>query len=104
MSQDISGTSRFSIAFSSQALDIQQNENLNRAVIYANNKQIHVDGSLAVATKIVVYDLHGRTVLKSQLSKASSKVHLDGQRLDTGVYLVKLENTTGTKTQKIIIK
>lgn len=68
------------------------------------SRTLFVKGQLEAATTIALYDTLGRKVLSSNLEAGTSANNVDVSSLNAGVYIVKLNNTTQQKTQKIIIK
>jgi len=101
----LSGTGRFFLRFSSEALSNPE-ESINDLQIYttATTRALFVKGQLATGTTVSLYDLQGRMVSSSVLDTTSNFNQVDVSNLSSGVYVVKLNNVTQQKTQKVIIK
>lgn len=65
-----------------------------------NNGIIYINSTLTEAKNIELFDVMGRTVLKTQLNADI----LDVQFLNSGLYLLKVSIDSRTTTKKIIIK
>lgn len=102
---DLSGTGRFYIHYSSEALSIEQND-FNNLLIYTtiNSKTIIVKGQLIAATNANLYDMQGRLVLSKSLNQFNNTNTINISMISTGIYVVKLDNGKQIKTQKVIIK
>ncbi|NRD20088.1 T9SS type A sorting domain-containing protein [Winogradskyella eckloniae] len=104
-SQDLSGIGRFYIQYETQALDIKDND-INSLIISttATPKTIIVEGLLMSNTKAYLYDLQGRLVLTEALNISNTFNYIDVSSLSTGVYIIKVSNTSNSKFQKLILK
>ena len=102
---NLSGTGRFYLRFSSNALSISQNtlENLN---IFTNQteKTIVISGQLLSDTAANIYDIQGRLVKTAELKAFKTSHSININNLSTGVYVVTLSNDSQNKSEKIIIK
>ncbi|WP_282073935.1 T9SS type A sorting domain-containing protein [Polaribacter atrinae] len=103
--EDLNDTGRFFIHFTSKALS-NDVFNTTSIQVYADNisKTLFIKGMLNQATKLAIYDIQGRVVLKQVLSKNSTINSIKTNSLNTGVYIIKLGNDLQSKTQKVIIK
>ena len=102
---DLSGTGRFYLRFSNSLLSTPEN-NLDSIKIYTNqsNRTITISGQLDEGSIAKVYDIQGRQVLSKELNSNSMLQHLDSNKLQTGVYIVQLSNSTSSKSVKLILK
>lgn len=98
-------TGRFFLRFADQTLSTSDSV-IRGLQIYSTSapRALFVKGQLADMTSITIYDLQGRVVLTSQLEASSNSNQVDVSNLSSGVYVVKLNNETQQKTQKIILK
>jgi len=103
-SDNLNGTGRFYIHYSSPALSIKDNL-LNGLNIYSEQatKTVVIKGQLNTNTTAVVYDMHGRIVLQQALDTSNTTNIVEVNALRTGVYIVELKSETQNRTQKIII-
>ncbi|WP_340155956.1 T9SS type A sorting domain-containing protein [uncultured Winogradskyella sp.] len=103
--ENLSGTGRFYLRFTTTALSIAETtlDNLN---IYSNpsDKTIVVTGQLLETTTANLYDLQGRLVNSSLLLNTDRSHSIDVSNLSIGVYVVELINGTQNKTQKVILR
>jgi len=104
-SNEINGTGRFYLHYSSDVLSTMENE-LDSLQIYAstNPKELVVFGHLYAKTEANIYDIQGRLVLDKVLDQSSSSNHIDVTSLSIGIYIVKIIGEDQVKTQKVIIK
>ncbi|WP_178984658.1 RICIN domain-containing protein [Winogradskyella helgolandensis] len=102
---DLNGTGRFYLRFSSTVLSVEDND-FDTLQIYTttNPKTLVVKGVLNDATKVNLYDIHGRIVLKQPINHLDIINTIDVSRIGTGVYFVKVFNASQVKTQKLIIR
>ena len=101
---DISGTGRFFLRVSEDALSTAENSLDLIQVFSANSeKAIIVNGQLQDNSYISIYDIRGRQVLLKALDHNITKNHIDTSHLETGIYVVRLSNETQQKTQKVIL-
>ncbi|MEZ4801885.1 MAG: T9SS type A sorting domain-containing protein [Gelidibacter sp.] len=102
-SANLIDTGRFFLRFTDQTLS-NGSLDVENLQIYAANKLLYINGLLDAETALNIFDIQGRLVLSSDLEKASTANTVDVSGLSTGVYVVKLNNLTQQKTQKVIIK
>lgn len=102
---DLSGTGRFYLRFMDSSLSVTEN-NLNDLVIYTNqgDRTIVIAGPLSGNTLANVYDMQGRLVRTQQLDTTATLQAITASELGTGIYIVELNNTNGSITEKIILK
>lgn len=100
----LSGTGRFYLNFGSNSLSTSEKDLLNLRVYGDYNKLIHIEGQLEFNTKALVYDLQGRLVIQQELAMNETQQTIDASQLNSGIYLVKLDNNTSEHTVKIILK
>ncbi|WP_179343779.1 T9SS type A sorting domain-containing protein [Winogradskyella ursingii] len=103
-SSAIEGTGRFFLRLANSVLSTQENsfDNLN---IYTqqSTKTIIIEGLLSLETTANIYDIQGRLVASAVLSTDNTSQTINVENLNTGVYIVKLNNVEQTKSQKIIL-
>lgn len=102
---NLSGTGRFYLRFSGDALSTSEN-NFETIQIYTTKtpKTLFIKGELSIDTKAEVYDIQGRLILTSELDSSSTNNQIDISNITSGVYVVTLNNGIQQKTQKVIIK
>ncbi|NRD20087.1 T9SS type A sorting domain-containing protein [Winogradskyella eckloniae] len=103
---DISGTGRFYLRYSSDALNID-NTTLDELNIISNNSNdtIEIKGQLYNDTKAELYDINGRLILESALNSKSTTQILDVKYLIPGIYVIALNDNTNVRhSEKLIIK
>ena len=102
---DITGTGRFYLRFTEQALSTTD-ATFENIKIYtkASTKAIYIHGALHSDTNAKVYDIHGRMIHHSVLNTNTLVHHIDTSNFSDGVYIVTLSNGTQEKSQKVIIK
>lgn len=102
---DVSGTGRFYLRFSEEALSISE-DNFETIQIYATNtpKTLYVKGELHSETTAEIFDIQGRIITKTQLDTTNTTNTIDISNLNSGIYVVKLSNNSQQKSQKVIIK
>lgn len=102
---NLKDTGRFFLQFSDQTLSTPETS-INGLQIFAaaTTKALFIKGQLSSATTVDLYDIQGRLVLSSNLEGSSNSNQVDLSSLATGVYIVKLNNATQQKTQKVILK
>ncbi|WP_456437758.1 T9SS type A sorting domain-containing protein [Psychroserpens sp.] len=103
---DLVGTGRFFLRYSSETLSLITNKNLSDLIIYTNenSKDIIIKGILTTATKADLYDIQGRLVFSEKLNQSSLTNTIDVSSISSGVYIIKVSNMNSIKTQKLIIK
>lgn len=101
---DLSGTGRFFVHFSSTTLSLEDNL-LNGLNIYTDqsSKTVVVKGQLTNDTMAIIYDMQGRLVLQQELESSNATNSINVNALNTGIYIVQLQNQSQSKTQKVII-
>ncbi|WP_115461203.1 T9SS type A sorting domain-containing protein [Winogradskyella aurantiaca] len=104
LNNSVSGTGRFYLNFGSNALSTTERDLLNLQVYGDYDKLIHIDGQLESATKALVYDLQGRLVIQRELVINNTRQTIDASQLDSGIYLVKIDNGISEHSVKIILK
>ena len=101
----LNGTGRFYIHFSNSVLSLNH-DTLSGLNIYTQqtSKQVIIKGQLNKDTYATIYDIQGRVIFTKELSINSTTNNIDMNTVSTGIYIIKLQNTSGTKTQKIGLK
>ncbi|MEM5563976.1 T9SS type A sorting domain-containing protein [Psychroserpens sp. AS72] len=101
---NVSGTGRFFLRFSAEALSTSE-DNFETIQIYTTTspKTLFVKGVLENNTTLEIYDIQGRMILNSKLDTRSNSNQIDISGFTTGVYVVKLNNGNSQKSQKVII-
>ncbi len=104
-STNLSGTGRFFLRTSEEALSTIEN-NMETLNIFAlnNSKEIVVSGSLKETTNLILYDIQGRQVLSIKLDHSKLNNPVDVSSVSDGVYVVSVGNNKLQKTQKVVIK
>ncbi|MGJ8592075.1 MAG: choice-of-anchor J domain-containing protein [Aquaticitalea sp.] len=100
---NLTDTGRFYLRFTDNTLSTDDSD-LDKLQIYALDQTIFVNGMLNDATNVSLFDIQGRNVLSTKLESGSTNNTIDVSHMSTGVYIVKLSNTTQQKTQRVIIK
>ena len=100
---NLNNAGRFFLRFNSNTLSTETTD-LDRLQIYTLNQTLFVNGLLNAATTVTLFDIQGRKVLTTELKSGSTNNTLDVSNMSSGVYIVKLNNTTQQKTQRVIIK
>lgn len=102
---DLSGTGRFFLRTSEDALSINEST-FNSINVYAitNSKELIVAGQLLDVSTVVLYDSLGRQVFSGVLDLNTLENRIDLSTLNTGLYVVKIENSMQHISQKIIMK
>lgn len=100
----IDGTGRYFLRFTSSTLSNSDFDS-SSLHIYVNQdrKSLEVKGMLQDTTDITVFDIQGRLVLNTQLESNSSDNTIDVSSINTGIYIVYLNNSKQQKAQKVII-
>ena len=99
------GTGRFFLRYTTETLSLNKNYELNELIIYTddNTKNIFIKGTLNAVTKAALYDIQGRLVLSKKLDQSNLINTIDASSISSGVYIIKISHTNSTKTQKIVI-
>ncbi|MFD2917474.1 T9SS type A sorting domain-containing protein [Psychroserpens luteus] len=102
---NLSGTGRFFLRFTEEALSTVENS-FNNLNIYTSKatKEIVVNGQLAENTMCNIYDVQGRLVSTTQLNYTTLENRINISTVSTGIYIVKLQSNNLEKTQKLIIE
>ncbi len=104
-STSITETGRFYIHFSRTQLNVSENM-LNGLEIYTSTtpKAIIIKGQLEANTKAQLYDIQGRLISAKELNTKGTKHSINVSNLAAGVYVIQLQNTSGIRTQKMILR
>lgn len=102
---NLNDTGRFFLRFSDASLSTP-NSSITGLQIFAtaSPRALFVKGQLQYVTKVSVYDIQGRRVVSNNLEANSNSNQIDISNLSPGVYVVKLNNASQQKTQKVILK
>ncbi|WP_033960090.1 T9SS type A sorting domain-containing protein [Psychroserpens jangbogonensis] len=102
---DLSGTGRFFLRTSEDALSTIENS-LDTLNIFAlhTSKELVVSGQLQENTVLNLYDIQGRKVVSTKLDSTLIQNRIDVSNLNTGVYMVTVQNNSQELTKKVIIK
>ena len=104
-SSNLSGTGRFFLRFSKDALSTSENgfDTLN---IYTNNqtKEIVIEGQLDQESVASLYDLHGRLITNKGLQIGNISQSISTTELSSGVYIVVVDNDYFKITKKVILR
>jgi hypothetical protein len=99
------GRGIFSGTFTAETLSLNENTISNKVNVYPNpsngNFNIAIE-NYSGTLKIAVYDINGREI-QSNVTEFSSEKAINLQGLQTGVYIVKLEGTGVSHSEKIVI-
>jgi hypothetical protein len=101
----LSGTGRFFLRTSEDALSTIDNS-LDALNIFAlhSSKELVVSGQLQENTVLNLYDIQGRKVLTTKLDSVLLQNRIDVSSINTGVYIVTVQNNSQELTKKVIIK
>jgi hypothetical protein len=104
-STTLRSTGRFYLHFSSQLLNVSDTR-LTGLEIYTNSssKTIVIKGQLEAQTKVQLYDIQGRLVSATLLERNNTEHVINVSELSAGVYVVQMQNTSGSRTEKVILK
>ncbi|WP_299273644.1 T9SS type A sorting domain-containing protein [uncultured Psychroserpens sp.] len=104
-STTLSGTGRFFLRFSAEALSTPE-EDFSSIQIYTTKtpKTLVIKGELNNETKAELFDIQGRMILSTQLDSRSITNAIDISNITSGIYVVKLTNDSQQRAQKVIIK
>ncbi|MEH6534743.1 MAG: GEVED domain-containing protein, partial [Psychroserpens sp.] len=102
---NVTGTGRFFLRFAETTLNTSNNET-NKIEVYTTTqpKMLYVKGQLFEDTKLSIFDLQGRLIKTMTLSNSQTTHRIDVSSINTGVYIVSLENDSQEKTEKVVIK
>lgn len=103
---NLNGTGRFFLRFADQAALSTPDNQISALQIFttASPRALVIKGQLSATTTVEMYDVQGRKVLSKTLEGSSNSNQVDVSSLSSGVYVVKLNNSTQQKTQKVILK
>ncbi len=99
----ISGTGRFFLRIGNATLSNVEQDS-NHLKIFASEQTIFVNGQLLEDTQVSIYDIQGRLVLTTFLKEGTDSNKVETSNLNSGVYIVKLNNKKQTLTKKVVIK
>ena len=104
-STNLSGTGRFFLRFTADALSTSEN-NFETIQIYTTKtpKTLFIKGALENNTTVEIYDIQGRMILSSKLDTSRNSNQIDISGFTSGIYVVKLNNELQQKSKKVIIK
>ena len=104
-SENLNGTGRFFVHFSSNTLSIED-DSINGLNIYTDelSNTVIISGKLNKVVHFRIFDMQGRLVKNQGLDSSTTSNIVDVSALATGVYIVDLKNDTQQVSQKIIIK
>ncbi|NRD20720.1 T9SS type A sorting domain-containing protein [Winogradskyella eckloniae] len=103
-SSNISGTGRFFLRTTVEALSIGASEFEDLKVYYLKDfSALFIEGKIANLTKVDIYDLQGRVVLTMPLDSDVFENRINLSSFKTGVYIAKVRSETQQKICKIII-
>lgn len=101
---NVKDTGRFFLRFSNRTLSTSNPNDVHGLHVYTtDSKVLFIKGLLNERTMVSVYDIQGRLVNTAQLKTNTKANQLDLSPLNTGVYIVKLKNTSQDITQKIML-
>lgn len=99
----ISGTGRFFLRINNGTLSTLEPDG-NRLKLYASGQTIFIEGLILENTDVLIYDILGRLVLTSFLEEGSETNRIEASTLNSGIYVVKLNNGKQEQTKKVVIK
>ncbi|NRD23249.1 T9SS type A sorting domain-containing protein [Winogradskyella litoriviva] len=100
----LTSTGRFYLHVGTQGILGDEDNVLNGLQIYTVSKTIFIKGQLENNTIFNLFDVQGRIVNTQELNNRNTENTIDVSNLSSGIYVVQLQSTTGTRTQKVIIK
>ncbi len=104
-SGNINGTGRFFLHYTSSTLSLDDtNSNGIQMFNSVNSKLLIVQGKLKGNSILNLYDIQGRLVLNKKLNSFSNSNTIQLDLYKSGIYIVKLKNSSMTLTKKIIIR
>lgn len=74
---------------------------LSSISVYSFNKNIHFSGLPEGTTKVALYDILGKLILRENINKNEATISINN--LQTGIYIVNLKTETGILSKKIIV-
>lgn len=103
--EDINGTGRFFVHYSSTTLSLNNKDKSGLQIFTtANPKLLYVNGKLSDTAILDLFDIQGRLVLTKKLDLYGNSNVIDIESMSTGVYMVKLNIGNLTRTQKVIVR
>ncbi len=101
----LNDSGRFFLRFNNSSLSTEDN-NLNNLRIFNDyaNRNIVISGLLNEASDAKLYDVRGRLVIFSKLESNVTEQTIAVNDLDSGIYVISIENNFEKITKKIIIK
>ncbi|WP_033960089.1 T9SS-dependent choice-of-anchor J family protein [Psychroserpens jangbogonensis] len=101
---DLSGTGRFFLRTSEDALSTIENslDKLDIFTLKASHELV-INGQLIDNTMLNLYDIQGRLVLRTELDNALIQNRIDVSSINSGVYIVTIQNGNQERTKKVII-
>ncbi|WP_299114082.1 T9SS type A sorting domain-containing protein [uncultured Winogradskyella sp.] len=102
--EDLSGTGRFFIEFSNSTLSSVTSELNNLNVHYLKHTNtISIRGQLKNNTQAELYDINGRRVIDKDLDTNNYRNRLSTYVIGKGIYILKLSNSEGSRSFKMLI-
>jgi hypothetical protein len=104
-STNLTGTGRFFLRFTADALSTSEND-FETIQIYTTKtpKTLFIKGALENNTTVEIYDIQGRMILNSKLDTSRNSNQIDISGFTSGIYIVKLNNGLQQKSKKVVIK
>jgi hypothetical protein len=103
-STDLKGVGQFYIhTTSSSALETPTNTLDNISVYVSNNETLKVEGITQGQAQVRMYNILGRQVLNTTIT-GNGNNHIALPKLQTGVYLVEVQNAQGRLNKKLVIE
>lgn len=86
-------------------LSIEDNDNLD-LTIYSDfsTKELIIKGQLLNETNAFLYDIQGRLVINNLLDNSLTRNKINVSTLETGIYVLRIENESQSISKKLIIK
>ena len=104
-STNLEGIGRYYLHFSEEVLSTNNSE-LELIRIFANNNQktIDIKGLTSEKSIFKLYDIQGRMLITTELEINILSQHIDVSTLNSGIYIVEINNSKGSKSKKVILK
>ena len=100
----VSGTGRFFLHFNNSVLSFGNNTEDSPQLFTTNaSHTLQINGLIDSNTVISIFDQYGRLLLSNALDKSKINHNIDLSILDSGMYLVKLKNSSHDKILKVLI-
>ena len=104
LNKDLNGTGRFYIHTTSNALSIDNNDDLQNINIYTiNTSTLRITGLSVEKNEIVIFNMLGKQVFSTSFI-ANNVKDINLLNLSAGIYFVQLQNNSGKLTKKIILE